>query len=495
MRIFAGHEAAYGLYDTSKPKIREDGKVTGSAVTRHGVVTEEMWEQHLAGKGPGLGIIPIRTDSSCYFGAIDVDVYTGLQHQTIVAKLARLRIPMIVCRSKSGGAHLYLFAKEPVPARILRRKLAEISTVMGFGDCELFPKQDHADIGNWISIDYFGGTRGMRYAVDIEGNALSPEQFVQRVELSSVGLGWFDEKILVGDDFADGPPCLQALAQVGYPPGTRNDGLYNIGVYLKKAKPDTWEDGLNQFNYQFMQPPLLVIEVSAIVKSLKKKDYQYGCSKQPISAHCNSAVCRTRKFGVGGGTAGRFPTLGGLVKLQTDPPSWFWFLEGRKVELTTVELQDPKAFQRRCIQSLNMMPPVPNANAWRDIVQRALDSVTIIEAPPDASPEGQFWEYVEKFCTGRSQALSLKEITLCKPFTEGGRTYFRMCDLIDYLTRHKFTEYKAPKIASLLNAVNAKHHGKNLNGSFVNYWSLVEFPKGTEPLEVPAEIGESSEAF
>jgi hypothetical protein len=497
-KLFAGLDTAYGIYDLSAARVDENGKRTGRAVTKRGAVTDELWDLHLSGK-EGLGIIPIRATNDAVFGAIDVDVYSGLQHQGLVAKLARFGIPMTVCRTKSGGAHLYLFSKVPVPAVVVRAKLSEIATLMGFGDCEIFPKQNAIsaeECGNWINIPYFGGTRGMRYAVDLSGNALSPEQFLELAATSAVDEAWFDKKIVIVGDFSDGPPCLQALAQAGYPPGTRNNGLYAIGVYLKQAQPDTWQNDLDICNHKYMQPPLLMSEVQGTIKSLGKKDYHYQCQQQPLLAHCNSVVCRTRKFGVGNnGTAGRFPTLGGLIKLETDPPVWFWSLEGKKVTLTTQELQDPAAFQRACINSINMMPAMPSKPVWTAAVQRALETLTIVEAPPDASAEGLFWEHVERFCTGRSQALNLGEITLGKPFTKDGRTYFRMNDLLDYLTRRKFMEYKAPKIAALLNEVGAQHHFSIISGHGTNYWSLVEFAKSKEPLEVPKNIGETENAF
>ena len=40
---------------------------------------------------------------------------------------------------------------------------------------------------------------------------------------------------------ADGPPCLQILCAEKISEGGRNNGLFNIGVYLRKAFPDSWE--------------------------------------------------------------------------------------------------------------------------------------------------------------------------------------------------------------------------------------------------------------
>jgi len=350
-------------------------------------------------------------------------------------------------------------------------------------------------VGQWLNSPYFGGMRGMRYAIDIAGNGLTPEEFLAYAEKSEVDSSWFDERVVATTDFADGPPCLQALAQIGYPIGTRNEGLYNIGVYLKRSQPDGWENSLDDYNHKYMDPPLTMPEVQGLIKSLKRKEYHYGCTKQPACNHCNAALCRTRKYGVGSGTSGRFPMLGSLTKLDTKPPIWFWTVEGVRMEMSTKDLQDPRSFQRRCMDCLNMVPQVPSRPVWEAAVQHAMDTVTIIEAPEDASPEGLFWDMLEKFCTGRAQALTMEEIVLGKPHTADGRTYFRMPDLLAFLSMHKFYEFKSMKIASMLKEARAEHHFKVLKGRGVNFWSIPEFAKQTEGFGVPEAVKEGDTPF
>ena len=48
----------------------------------------------------------------------------------------------------------------------------------------------------------------------------------------------------------DGPPCLQILCKEGFPEGTRSNGLYNLGVYLKKANSDTWQNRFRNLQYK-----------------------------------------------------------------------------------------------------------------------------------------------------------------------------------------------------------------------------------------------------
>ena len=111
--IFLGLEIAYGQY---QPGERGDnGKQKGKAFIVRGQVTDELWSNHLEGKGPALGIIPITEDNSCRWGCIDIDEY-NFDHTSFIKSIRDHKLPLIVCRSKSGGAHVFLFTKENIPA-------------------------------------------------------------------------------------------------------------------------------------------------------------------------------------------------------------------------------------------------------------------------------------------------------------------------------------------------------------------------------------------
>lgn len=500
-QLFSGLERAHGTYNLSDPEFRDNGKQIGRALTKHEPVTIELWKNHLGGR-LGLGIIPIRDGDTAVFGAIDVDVYQGTSHKDIARKLANAKLPLAVCRSKSGGAHIFCFSREPVPASNMQTKLKEIASFLGFGGCEIFPKQtkimsSQGDVGQWINMPYFNGVRGMRYCVNIDGDALTPEQFIEFAMSIRVEKDWFSKLVVVQNEFVDGPPCLQTLAQLTYPDGTRNDGLFNIGVYLRKAHPDSWEQELDTYNHRYMSPPLSMTEVQGVVKSLRRKTYAYACSKSPINAHCNAALCRTREHGVGGGGGGRFPTLGGLTMLATNPPVWFWSVDDHRIEFTTAEMQDPRAFQRKCMEALHYMPPIPTTPIWQAAINHAMESLTIVEAPEDASPDGQFWAMVEKFCSGRAQAQNRSEILLGKPFTDDAekKTYFRMQDLLSFLDRHKFRTFAVNKVASLLKDHGAKHSVTTISGKTLNLWSIQSFARQTKGFDVPDSVKEGEAPF
>ena len=58
--IFSGLEIAYGQYQPGERG--NNGKQKGKAFIVRGQVTDELWSNHLEGKGPALGIIPITED-------------------------------------------------------------------------------------------------------------------------------------------------------------------------------------------------------------------------------------------------------------------------------------------------------------------------------------------------------------------------------------------------------------------------------------------------
>ena len=88
---------------------------------------------------------------------------------------------MVVCRSKSGGAHCFLFVTEWVTATDAET-LQKISTSLGYGNSEIFPKQvklhlDRGDIGNFLNLPYYNAEDGLRYAIQDDGTSATLEEF------------------------------------------------------------------------------------------------------------------------------------------------------------------------------------------------------------------------------------------------------------------------------------------------------------------------------
>ena len=104
---------------------------------------------------------------------------------------------MVVFRSKSGGAHVFIFVKEFVSAKLMRIKLKAIAELLGYHSSEIFPKQDYirvdrGDTGSFLNIPYHANERTVRYAYDLEGNVLKLDKFIEETSLFSVEqrVGW-----------------------------------------------------------------------------------------------------------------------------------------------------------------------------------------------------------------------------------------------------------------------------------------------------------------
>lgn len=497
MDLFAGLDRAYGTYEVTSN--REDGKQTGKAKTIRGTITVDLWEKHLDG-GRSLGVVPINDASSCKFGAIDIDVYDGVDVSKIFDVLEKYKLRLFPCRSKSGGIHLYLFCSEWVPAQLIQRKLKEIAALIGYGNSEIFPKQtqilaDRGDIGGWINMPYFGCRSGdgtSRAAVTNSGDVLSSGDFIESAHSGRYSKKDLNElRFIKDDDLPDGPPCLQILVKDGFPEGTRNDGLFNLGVYLRKAHPDSWREEIERYNVKYLKPPLSSTEVQVIIKSVGKKDYIYTCSRPPISLHCNIGLCRTRRCGVGDGK--KLPPIHSLTKYDTDPPIWFLDVDGGgRLELTTEDLQNQRRFQKRCMETLNKIPSKIKEEDWIQLLNTLLEEVNIIEAPKEATPSGQFMFLLEKFCTSRMQGREIEDILMGKTFfNESGKHCFRLNDFMMFLQRQHFKEFGLNKITAVLKMNGAEHHFKHIKGRGVNYWSVPQMG----PIDLPGERRDADPAF
>jgi hypothetical protein len=500
--IFEGLDRAYGQHRSAGK--RADGKQEGKSYIEKKLITDELWKAHLAGKGPSLGIIPIRADNTSKWGCIDIDNYP-IDYNKIISSIRKLKLPIVPCRSKSGGLHLFIFFDKPIAAKLVREKLKEISASIGYANAELFPKQssillEKGDLGNFLNLPYYNAKETARYAYKDDGTAATLQEFINLYkhyvvsDLSKILIEVSQEVI------KDGPPCLQQLCTQGFPEGTRNNGLFNIGVYLRKFDPDNWKSLLEEHNRDYMNPPLGAQEVVIVQKQLEKKSYNYRCKEPPINAYCNAKLCRTRKHGIGGGNGPLEIT--GLSKLKTDPPVWFLQVGDTRLELQTEELQNQQKFQRICMNVLNTMPPFEKQSSWTDKIDALMQSKDMVEidASDDGSVSGQFETFLQEFCTGRAQALTRDDLKFHKPWTEKGKTYFRLNDLMDFLARHKFTDYNIGQVITRLRDVQTKSlkegekledsersHRWNIKKNFIRVWWVPAYQHSDSKHEVKGE--------
>jgi len=504
--IFDGLRAAFGTYEINNKQL--NGKNTGRASVKKELRKTTDWEGHLSGKGASIGIIPINEDNNVKWGCVDIDQYP-LDHGALITKIRQLNLPLVVCRSKSGGAHCFLFSDDWITAKLMQETLNHLAASLGYGGSEIFPKQiklnlDRGDVGNFLNMPYYDAEDGLRYAILDDGTSATLQEFfdlhqtyVQTVE--QIQALQVQETVIVTDTIlTDAPPCIQHCTAQGYPEGTRNNGLFGIGVLLRKAVPDSWDTLIQEWNIKYMGPPLALPEVATVAKQVSRKDYTYKCTDAPYVSFCNKELCRTKKYGIGFAQSGA--SMANLRKYNSNPPVWFIDVNGVPLELDTDSLLNQSDFKRHCLNQLNIMPQTQDKKSWESRINQLLQEMNetdgaIIEVSQDASVDGQFYDYLEEFCTNMQKAQDREEILLRRPYTdeEEGMTYFRLKDFESFLRKNKFFEYKSHKIAQRLRDRNGQSKVVKIKGKPIRVWVVPAFDEMVGDIKQPI-MGDTHEA-
>lgn len=477
--LFTGYNAAYGEFAITGQSA--SGKKEGRARTILGPPTFDLFRQHLEGSGPGIGIIPLTAENQMLFGALDIDV-KGID-------LARLEqsssnLPTVVCRSKSGGAHLYLFLQSPATSKTTIATLTRWADDLGHRGCEIFPKQtmraSPRDVGNWINLPYYDAANTERYAV-LNGQPLTLEQFLDLAESRRVPPGPDLDELIANANhrdslFYDGPPCLQALQALGgLPDGTRNEGMYNVAIYVRKRWGEDWQSNLFHYNDEMCHPPLPSGEVMNIGRSISSKTYTYKCKNDPIRNYCDRKLCVKRRWGVGttpdGENEGQVE-ISSITKYFGTPTYWVVDLGGARVEVQTETLYNQGLFAKLCMEQVNRCPPLYSPTRWHKYLDNLIADCVSVPAPEDASLTGQFSLIIHKFCTGRIQARTADEITTNKPFREDGMVLFRSVALFDFLRASKFNYPNEHWVWNRLRDSGAETRKLFVNGEHITVWAI-----------------------
>jgi len=486
-RIFPGLNRAYGQFFITE---RKGPKLDGYGKTIRELYNAELWKEHLDGK-TGLGVIPIDENNQCKWACLDVDDYS-----VDIEKISKqfVKKNLIVCRSKSGGAHIFIFTKKPVSASSMINKLKDIVKRFGFVKYDLRPQQtqllNKEDVGSWLNMPYFGGEQSDRYAL-YDGEVLTPDLFVKWVDkfavdsLDDIDLGFIEKLNKSNEILPGGPPCLQELLSQGpLGEGSRNNGLFNLGVYLRKRFPDEWQEKLEEYNDIHLDPPLKPREFTSVLNSLDKKTYNYKCKDSPINAVCNRTKCLTREFGIN--DEGTMPILNSITKILTNPPQYFLTLCEKKVgPLSSKQVYSFIDFKQVVFENLDMLLPKINDRLWTETVNDLMSRVISVEAPKDSSNEGRLLDLLERFCTGSTSSTEIEDLLRSKAIIQETITEFRINDFMEFLDRHRFKEFKLHEITAYLKNLGATHSGKKVKGKFTNTWSVPNFQMQTEEFKQP----------
>ena len=512
--IFYGLDRAYGQYKSDGQLV--NGKAGGKAFILKKPVTDQLWIDHIEGKDPSLGIIPIRDNSTCTWGCIDIDTYP-LDHKKILRKIRDLELPLVICRSKSGGAHVFIFLKEPVQAKLVRDKLQEWAGELGYANCEIFPKQieiqaDRGDTGNFLNLPYHGGDDSMRHGFSDDGSASSLDNFFSlydRYCTSEKDLKEFKVKRKNDIELNDGPPCLSTLMSQGIPPGGRDNTLYQYAVYAKKKWPDDWSAKIEEFNYKYMESPLPAQQVLKTIKQHEKKDYQYKCKDQPMCAVCSLNICKGKQYGVGNTFEHQ---VSDLTKYESDESTWFLNIDGRRLKLSTDQLYDQHKFRRACMNEINVMPNMMRPNDWDSRLQSLLDNVEVIQMPHEITKTGRFESLLERFLEDQGEAEHVDEIDMGKALFEqrdytdkikdekGEReitvkkmtAYFKSEWLQKFLKRNDFKDFSTTEMAAhIRNKLGGGDTRRKIKGKTAYLWFVPWLRKNSDEFSTP-DMGEET---
>ena len=497
LAAFVGSEVAHGTAVVLRTN--RNGKAETDNRTVRAPLDKEKVQRHLRGE-LGVGSIPIKNDSTCHWGALDIDDY-DLDHKSLQNDIQKLKLPLLHCRSKSGGAHLFLFLEEPLDAAVLREYLTEIKIALGFSSAEIFPKQekilaDRGDSGNPINLPYYNCEITTRYCFNKKHEAMEIEEFLDAIDSNRIKESELEGLKFSGKRkyFTDGPPCLEHIFSHGPVGENRNQCLTQIGIYTRKKFGDDWEPELEKQNRKMFSPPLEAKEMLTVQKSVGRKDYRYLCQQEPFKSFCDPELCAMRNHGIGS-EAETMPQVGGLTIMLSEPRLYFMNVNGKRIQLFTEQLQNPMLWQRACMEQANEMPPKIKTKKWDQLVHALMRDAIKMEVPPELTISGQFQELLKTFCTGRVRAMVPEELELGKPWTEDGKTYFKMEGLLEFLKNRRFEHYTGVQIQEQLRRINGHdkcngHHAIRKSDdtrTTVRVWWVPEFEE-TEVKLKPQEF-------
>ena len=424
--IFTGLERAHGV--TIAEDTNGNGtKIKGKSFVKRQPVTDELWQKHLDGK-ENLGIIPINDDNQCKWGCIDIDSYAEFNHKKLISKINNLNLPLLVCRSKSGGAHVFLFTFDYVAAKTMRDKLVQIRAVLGYSNSEVFPKQTELksqdDTGNFLNLPYFNSLNSVRYAFDAEGKAVSLLGFYdayEKIKITSKQLESLEIK-RPDSEFNDGPPCIEALTQNKLDDG-RDRVMYQYVIYAKKKWPSNWQDKVFEFNYKYFSVPLDQKIILGKIKNNEKNDFHYKCNEEPMCNVCDKKLCKSRKYGIGEEVL--FPNLTDLQVIDLEDPYYYLNVDGERLKLESVKhLRQQSLFQEACMVQLKNRPPSLKEKDWVLITNILLNNAEVTEPAAGLRTEDQLQNHLQEYCLNRTQLDSKEDLPRGGTWTNNGYHHF-----------------------------------------------------------------------
>ena len=508
--LFAGSDKGHGYYDPNKVSPAAGGKVQPKHLTPPGPATVALWADHLAGKA-ALGVVPIMAGDLCRWGCIDIDQYHDLSHADLVAEIAAREMPLVVCRSKSGGAHLFAFATEPVPAATVRRALQAVAAALGYKpSTEVFPKQVSAAEkekgGSWLNMPYFRGEETDRYAYKAGGLAMTVSEFLSAAEAAAV-----PASVLEGVASGASQPKAKAGGAVGGDaPRSLGDARRRLSAFAKELESVPKGESNTLLNnaalamggwHRDTDISRDAVE-TALRTAFEAHKLAVGASQAEADAEFSEVWPRAFEDGIAGyefrgASGGNYPVFEKVVRIMGGDETEF------EVRLVGCEMFIANARQMarygdflvRCVSVGKMFLPMKQ-DAWAQLVTPALAGAEIRHLPVSETLEGQIFDALDEFCTNRHASDRVEDCLLRKAalVEEDGRYYFRHKDFFDYLgndSRNTFRGVSSEKVGRTLNAIGTDSVDwgkttKKLRGKTVELrWVRSDMFDKREPMGLP----------
>ena len=454
--LFAGSDKGHGYYDPNKVSPAAGGKVQPKHLTPPGPATVALWADHLAGKA-ALGVVPIMAGDVCRWGCIDIDEY-GISIPDLLEKASRQKVPLVVCRSKSGGAHLFAFATEPVPAATLRRALQAVAAALGYKpSTEVFPKQISAAEkekgGSWLNMPYFRGEETDRHAYKAGGLAMTVSEFLSAAKAAAV-----PASVLEGVASGASQPKAKAGGAVGGDaPRSLGDARRRLSAFAKELESVPKGESNTLLNNAALQMggwhrdtdiSRDAVE-TALRTAFEAHKLAVGASQAEADAEFSEVWPRAFEDGIAGyefrgASGGNYPVFEKIVRIVGGEKTEFEIhLAGHgSLVVDASRLTNYRRFQEACLGALGtMFFPMKEAE-WAKLLQEPLNNATARELPADMSVAGRFAAAIYQFCNNQHKARHIDELALTGPRVfedeDEGRTYFRLDGLMNFLKETRF---------------------------------------------------------
>lgn len=488
-RLFAGLERAHGII-TDVGGADDRGKLKARYNTIRKAPTENDWKEHLEGK-KGMVPVPIREDDTVCFGAIDVDIYDGFDHSAIIKKIQSVGLPLVTCRSKSGGAHFYLFLDRPGNARAIRDRLDQWATALGFPGVEIFPKQVHLasdlDVGNGIAVPYRGGDRSLQYAMDDDAQALDVDGFIALAESKRSDPDDLPEAEIDLPELDGAPPCLIRHAAYGAVEGDRNNTMFDFAIFCRRKWPEEWEAKAEEMNREYCSPPLPAREMSAIIQSVRRREtYSYRAKCQ--GQYCKPGACRKAEYGRGPtperGAEDPGVSVDGMTIVSTDPITCILSIDGIRTELDSSCIMAQDRFRAAVFEKTRRRVSKMKGSAFEALMDRLVENAEYEEAPADAGPRGMLREHLQDFFDERyaedPEKLRLGHVW----YDQDEKVYcFRAKDFMEHLKRRRVSGYRERDVYNAIRSFDGDDSRVRVGRSVIRVWRVA-----ADPPEEPGEL-------